>query len=275
MAVFRKDPCGIICLIITYSAVLYADYVVVQWLILPTMAMSVSGYFHAVAFNLIVFLLITSHVRAVIADPGIVPLPAAAIDFSDMRFGVIPKNILSQDGENWSICQKCEAYRPPRAHHCRICQRCIRKMDHHCPWINNCVGEFNQKFFIQFLFYVGLAAVYSIVLIILCWTTTSSKHLKFPEHNAKVAHTIVLIVESILFGLFVCAIGCDQISAILEDETAVEQVKRNKGSRHQVEKSRTELLKEVFGRGSRLCWLCPFSTGRFPTITPPNFTQEV
>ncbi|XP_071957867.1 palmitoyltransferase ZDHHC7-like isoform X2 [Antedon mediterranea] len=275
MAVFRKDPCGIICLIITYAAVLYADYVVVQWLILPTMAMSISGYFHAVAFNLIVVLLISSHVRAVTADPGIVPLPAAAIDFSDMRVGAIPKSILSQDGESWSICQKCEAYRPPRAHHCRICRRCIRKMDHHCPWINNCVGEFNQKFFIQFLFYVGLAAIYSIVLVILCWTTASNRHIKLAEQNAKVAHTIVLIVESILFGLFVCAIGCDQVSAILEDETAVEQVKRVNGVRPQQNRSRKELLREVFGRGSRLCWLCPFSSGRFPSITPPPFTQDV
>lgn len=45
----------------------------------------------------------------------------------------------------------------------------IRRMDHHCPWINNCVGERNQKFFLQFLVYVGILALYSVSLVVGSW----------------------------------------------------------------------------------------------------------
>ena len=44
-------------------------------------------------------------------------------------------------------------------------------MDHHCPWINNCVGELNQKYFLQFLFYVAVLSFYSVVLIIISWNS--------------------------------------------------------------------------------------------------------
>ncbi|WAR05341.1 ZDHC3-like protein [Mya arenaria] len=148
MVVFRSDPCGICCIIITYGAVLYADYVVVRHLIIPAMSDSLWGMFNVLVFNLIVFFLSVAHMRA--------------------RNG-------------WSVCMKCENYRPPRAHHCRICRR---------------------------------------------------------------VHSICLIIESLLFGLFVIAIGCDQMSAIFSDETGVEYVKKEGLHRN---KPKMFLLKEVFG----------------------------
>ena len=33
-------------------------------------------------------------------------------------------------------------------------------MDHHCPWINNCVGHRNTKYFVQFCLYTCISASY-------------------------------------------------------------------------------------------------------------------
>lgn len=42
------------------------------------------------------------------------------------------------------------------AHHCKICNKCVLKMDHHCPWIMNYVGHANQKYFFLFLLYATI-----------------------------------------------------------------------------------------------------------------------
>ena len=38
------------------------------------------------------------------------------------------------------------------------------KMDHHCPWINNCIGHFNQKFFILFVWYSFTGCLTSLMI---------------------------------------------------------------------------------------------------------------
>lgn len=70
-------------------------------------------------------------------------------------------------------CDKCLHVKPDRAHHCSVCGVCVLKMDHHCPWVNNCVNFTNYKYFILFLGYALLYCLYvgltSLEFFVLFW----------------------------------------------------------------------------------------------------------
>jgi len=53
-------------------------------------------------------------------------------------------------------CKWCLKYKPDRCHHCRICNMCVLRMDHHCPWVYNCIGFRNHKFFFLLLVYSAI-----------------------------------------------------------------------------------------------------------------------
>ena len=78
--------------------------------------------------------------------------------------------------EHAKFCKKCDLYRPPRSMHCKQCNKCVMRMDHHCPWIQNCVGSANTKFFILFLTY----AKYS--LLAYCVTRRRMSHARVVCH---------------------------------------------------------------------------------------------
>ena len=64
-----------------------------------------------------------------------------------------------------SFCKKCDAFKPPRTHHCSMCRVCVSRYDHHCDWIDNCVGQDTHKLFWLFLVYATAACAHYFYLL--------------------------------------------------------------------------------------------------------------
>ena len=58
-----------------------------------------------------------------------------------------------QDATNNVYCDKCKIYynRFNRVEHCRYCDICFNKKDHHCLWVGKCIGKDNLREFFQMI----------------------------------------------------------------------------------------------------------------------------
>lgn len=122
---------------------------------------------------------------------------------------------------DFRFCDKCFMVKPDRAHHCSLCQRCILKMDHHCPWVNNCVCLNNYKFFVLFLFYGLLyctfVAATSIQFFILFWKSISQ-----PGSDMSNLHTVFVFFVSIMFAISLIALLSYHIYLVAVNKTTIE-----------------------------------------------------
>jgi hypothetical protein len=63
-----------------------------------------------------------------------------------------------------AICETCNIPKPARSKHCSLCKTCIQKQDHHCIWINNCVGRNNYIYFLLLLLSISILLLYGATL---------------------------------------------------------------------------------------------------------------
>lgn len=100
--------------------------------------------------------MIISYIMATAKNAGRLK-PEPSIDFLDLMQTFSPTD----------LCPDCKVIRTPRSRHCAICNVCVERFDHHCPWINNCVGINNHNSFIAFLCTTFLFILSSLAIAIL------------------------------------------------------------------------------------------------------------
>lgn len=92
-------------------------------------------------------------------------------------------------------CSTCRIPKPARSKHCSICDRCVARFDHHCGWMNNCIGEKNTRYFMAFLLWHFCLCIYGTAAIGLVLAG------RLKEFKVIYILTVYYGIENSIFGL--------------------------------------------------------------------------
>ena len=126
--------------------------------------------------------------------------------------------LVRYDNGEQRFCEKCNFIKPDRAHDCYICNTCVLKMDHHCPWIYNCVGYYTHKLFILFTFYGFLYCLCLFASFLQLYPTVKTTDVSYSME----LNLFMSIVASGLFAVALLLFSSLHISYAIRNLTSME-----------------------------------------------------
>jgi len=127
----------------------------------------------------------------------------------------------------WGYCKQSRGPKAPRSHYDHVTRKLVLNMDHYCPWMFNCVGFANYRYFVLFLFYVTVACGYGAALTFPDFSTVaglrSPTAFRGPRLTSR-THTAVMFtfVLSISIGIAVMLLFSWHLYLVLTAQTTIE-----------------------------------------------------
>lgn len=269
------------------TIVLWSYYAYVFELCVLTVENTAYRVIYLIFYHIFFFMFVWSYWQTIFTDIGRVPAKYFVPDseyesyINNESSYEIQNRILENFARNLPIsnvtisggvrfCEKCRIVKPDRAHHCSVCGVCVLKMDHHCPWINNCVSFTNYKFFVLFLGYALTYCIYvsltSLPYFIAFWRGDLQGIGRF--------HILFLFFVAVMFGVSLLSLFGYHCYLVVENRTTLESFRppsfRGIGAdKYGFDVGRYRNFQEVFGDEPKL-WFLPVSSSLGDGLTYPQ-----
>ncbi|XP_075503297.1 putative protein S-acyltransferase 1 [Primulina tabacum] len=117
------------------------------------------------------------------------------------------------------FCDTCLLYRPPRSSHCSMCNNCVQRFDHHCPWVGQCIGVRNYWTFILFISTSTLLCIY--VFTFTLWHLLKEQGSMYHSMSKDVI-SLILLVYCFIVVWFVGGLSIFHFYLICTNQTTYE-----------------------------------------------------